>query len=71
MNLCPLNLRQVDVQHVLAARNALRRAGVNLWQPLDVNRDVIGHALGGGDEEVNRALELLLVGGNRHQVRFK
>ena len=46
----------------MAARAALRRAGSNMWQPLDVNKAAIGQALGGGDEEVNRALEQLLLG---------
>jgi hypothetical protein len=53
---------QVDVQQIMAVRTALRRAGSNLWQPLDVNRTKIGQALGGGDDEVNRALEQLLLG---------
>ena len=52
----------------MAVRSALLRADANLWQPLDFNVKAIGNALGGGDEEVNRALEQLLVGGNRHQV---
>ena len=59
---------QVDVHHVMAVRSALLRADTNLWQPLDFNVRAIGNALGGGDDEVNRALEQLLVGGNRHQV---
>ena len=46
----------------MTARAALRRAGSNLWQPLDVNKAAIGQALGGGDDEVNRALEQLLLG---------
>ena len=44
------------------------RAGANLWQPLDVSCNAIGDAIGGGDDEVNRALEQLLMGGNRNQV---
>ena len=64
----PQSFSQVDVQHVLAARSSLMRAGANLWQPLDVNRSDIGDAIGGGDDEVNRALEQLLTGGNRNQV---
>ena len=53
----------------MAVRNALLKAGANLWQPLDFNANVIGNALGGGgDDEVNRALEQLLMVGNRHQV---
>ena len=59
---------QVDVHHVMAVRSALLRADTNLWQPLDFNVKAIGNALGGGDDEVNRALEQLLVGGNRHEV---
>ena len=61
-------MSQVNVQQVLAARTALMRAGANLWQPLDVSRNAIGDAIGGGDDEVNRALEQLLMGGNRNQV---
>ena len=53
---------------MLSARAALMRAGANLWQPLDVSHNAIGDAIGGGDDEVNRALEQLLMGGNRNQV---
>ena len=60
---------QVDVHQVITVRSALLRADTNLWQPLNFNVRAIGNALGGGgDDEVNRALEQLLVGGNRHQV---
>ena len=62
------SMSQVNVQQVLAARTALMRAGANLWQPLDVSRNAIGDAIGGGDDEVNRALEQLLMGGNWNQV---
>ena len=54
----------------MTARAAVRKAGTNLWQPLDLGRDILGSALGAassGDDEVNRALEQLLIGGSRFQ----
>lgn len=45
----------VDVQQVLYVRDALLRAGVNLWQPVDFDATAIA-----ADQEVNEALGELL-----------
>ena len=66
-------LAQVDVDKILNVRDALLNAGTNLWQPLSLKRGSmkragpLGQTLGGGggDEEVNQALEQLLLGNDR------
>ena len=45
----------------------LQAAGGNLWAPVDFTANAIGRAYG-GDDEVNKALEQLLVPGIRDQV---
>ena len=54
---------EVDAQQVLAVREALLNSGSgsSLWKPVDIADGAIGRALG-GDEEVNAALELMLIG---------
>ena len=57
---------QVDLNQVMEVRGALlQAAGGNLWQPVDFNANAIGRAYG-GDDEVNKALEQLLVPGTRN-----
>ena len=56
-------------------RSALLQAGSNLWQPLGMNAKTFSEALaggqGGGDAEVNQALEQLLGAGEQKKVGRK
>ena len=58
---------QVKTDQILSVRDALLNAGSNLWQPVSLKRGSMEKAniLGGGDEEVGKALEQLLLNDDR------